>query len=123
MLYKGVFWYVENELLSFLIPCNESGEVIGESEYPLNSKSGGNYNHKLLWESLPKNITGGKAFNYYPRGRMEIKNGKASVFLNPDINEEDIQNKIVERFGLTKENGINKVTFLSDGSNHYKYIK
>jgi hypothetical protein len=54
---------------------------------------------------------------------VEIKNGKASVFLNPDINNEDIQNLIVERFGLIKENGINKVTFLSDGSNHYKYIK
>jgi hypothetical protein len=123
MLYKGVFWYAEGELLSFLIPCNNMGEVIGESEYPLNSKSGGNYNHNLLWESLPKKITGGKQFNYYPRGRVEIKNGKASVFLNPDINYEDIQNLIVERFDLTKENGINKVTFLSDGSNHYQYIK
>jgi hypothetical protein len=43
------------------------------------------------------------------------------VFLNPDINYEDLQNIITMRFGLTKENGIIKVTFLSDGSNHYKY--
>jgi hypothetical protein len=121
MLFKGIFWVTENGLLYFTIPCKKNGFVVGESEYPLNSKGGGNYNHKLLWESLPKHITGGKAFNYNPRGRVEIKNGKASVFLNPDINTEEVQAEVIAEFGLTEENGIQKVTFLSDGSSHYKY--
>ena len=83
--------------------------------------TGSNYNHRLLWESLPKSITCGKPFDYFPRGRVEIRNSKAIVYLNPDINIKEIQAYVVETFGLLDKNGIKSVRFVSDGSNHYKY--
>ena len=122
-LFKGIFWITYNmqEKYVFRIPCDTAGNIIGRTEYPLNSKDGTNYNHKLLWSVLPKTLTGGRPFDYFPRGRVEIRNAKAIVYLNPDINTENIQNFIIEEFGLSVTNGIKSVRFVSDGSNHYKY--
>ena len=55
-LSKGVFWIADNERFLFKIPCDCDGKVTGETEYPLNSKDGTNYNHKLLWNELPKHV-------------------------------------------------------------------
>ncbi len=122
-LCKGVFWMTEEnaEMLAFPIPCDTNGTIIGQTKCPLNSKTGTNYNHRLLWESLSRGITGGKPFDYYPRGRVEIRNAKASVYLNPDINTYEIQSLTIQKFGLTADNGIKSVRFISDGSNHYRY--
>lgn len=122
-LYKGVFWITgeQSEQYFFRIPCNSIGDITGATEYPLCSKDGTNYNHKILWSLLPKSFTGNKPFDYFPRGRVEIRNAKATVYLNPDINTEDMQRLIIERFGLNKANGINSVRFISDGSRHYEY--
>lgn len=123
MIYKGVFWIAEDELEEyfFRIPCDIKGNVVGGTEYPLCSKDGTNYNHKALWSVLPKVLTKGKPFDYFPRGRVEIRNAKATVYLNPDINTEEIQDLIIERFAIAKENGITAVRFVSDGSWHYQY--
>lgn len=123
-LFKGLFWIVDGgrEEYFFRIPCNTFGEITGETDYSLNSKDGTNYNHKLLWAELPKSITGNEPFDYYPRGRVEIKNAKATVYLNPDINIDDIRERIIAFFGLLRDNGIISVRFVSDGSSHYKYI-
>lgn len=120
-LFKGVFWIADNERYLYKIPCNNDGDVIGGTEYPLNSKDGANYNHKLLWNELPKRITCGKPFDYFPRGRVEIRNSKATVYLNPDINYREIQDYIISTFGLTVSCGVKNVRFVLDGSNHYKY--
>lgn len=122
-VYKGVFWMTDNrqEGYIFRIPCDCEGNVVGQAEYQLNSKNGQNYNHKLLWASLPKLLTQGKPFDYFPRGRVEIRNSHATVYLNPDINIESIQEYLISQFGLSIENGIMSVRFVSDGSNHYKY--
>lgn len=120
-LYKGVFWIADGRRHVFRIPCDINGNVIGATEYPLNSKDESNYNHKKLWEILPKDLTSNKPFDYYPRGRVEIRNAKATVYLNPDINNQEVQSFIVNQFGLTEKNLIKSVRFVSDGSNHYKY--
>ena len=121
-LYKGVFWIADDaEKYVFRIPCDINGNVVGETEYPLNSKDGNNYNHRILWAALPKELTLANPFDCFPRGRVEIRNGKATVYLNPDINNSKIQSFIIDRFGLTEENSIKSVRFVSDGSNHYKY--
>ena len=105
----------------FPIPCDSDGNIIGDAKYPLNSNGGTNYNHKLLWAVLPKRVTHNQPFDYYPRGRVEIKNAKATVYLNPDVNTDKVQRLIISLFGLVKKNGINRVRFVSDGSVHYKY--
>lgn len=122
-LYKGIFWITDSERDKYIfrIPCDVYGNVTGQAEFPLNSKDGTNYNHKLLWSTLPKTSTGGKPFDYFPRGRVEIKSTKATVYLNPDINCDELQNFIIDRFGLKAEKGIKSVRFVSDGSDHYKY--
>lgn len=124
-LYKGIFWITEvddwsAEQLIFRIPVTPAGEVIEPEKLDLNSKNVDNYNHRLLWENLPTKITHNKPYNYYPRGRIEIKRGKAVIYANPNICCEELINLLTERFGLIEENGIVEVSLKADGSNHYK---
>ena len=118
---KGVFW-VRNcsndcaELITVCVSCDKDGNAIEPVEF--SSKSGKNFNHKLEWKKLISSITRGHSFDYYPRGRVEIKNSKATVFLNPTINNEDIMSMIIEKFGLSSAD-LTSVRFKSDGSRHY----
>lgn len=103
---RGVFWLIEEgELLAFPY---EEGDIIGVS------KSGDNYNHKLLWEHVkPKGCN--KPFDYYPRGRVEISNkGKSVVYMNPNISEDTVE-LIMAAFELQEAPLIHY-----DGSEHYK---
>ena len=78
------------------------------------SKSGDNYNHRLLWDYVkPKGC--GKTFDYYPRGRVEInRKGVPIVFMSSYIGEE-----ILEQIKAAFELGENlKIHY--DGSEHYK---
>ena len=92
MIYKGIFWLIEGELYTNKLECDKSGNVIGDGS-GLNSKSGDNFNHRLTWEGLPKNVTHGKEYNYYPRGRVEIKGGKDGILI-PIKDEKAIANAI-----------------------------
>ena len=124
-LFKGIFWITEpddltQEQLVFRIPVTPMGEVIDPEKLDLNSKNVDNYNHTFLWESLPSKVTHNKPFDYYPRGRVEIKRGKAVIYANPNVCDENLQEFLINRFGLTQENGIFSVTIKPDGSKHYK---
>ena len=125
-LAQGVFWIIDidelnnNKKYCFSIQCDADGNIINKSIYNLNAKSGATYNHELLWRELPKADTFGKAFDYYPRGRVQINNKKATVYLNPNINTDEIKKYIIEEFGLYEKNGLKSIRFISDGSAHYK---
>ncbi|MCR5066976.1 MAG: hypothetical protein K6A14_02815 [Erysipelotrichaceae bacterium] len=67
---------------------------------------------------MPRELTHGKPFNYYPRGRVEIRNDEARIFINPLLNEERIIEYIKEQFNL-KENMVGSVRVLVDNSRHY----
>ena len=130
-LCSGVFWVITDDsdistykLLMFEIPCDLQGNAIGGHQIPLNSKSGGTYNHKKLWNEEIKNKTihrpyGKKEYDYYPRGRVEIANDRAIIYLNPNINSTKIVNDIKLRFGLSRHN-ISNVRVSTDNSEHYK---
>ena len=130
-LCSGIFWVVsedinlsEYKLLAFTIPCDINGNATGNHIVPLNSKSGKSYNHKKLWESDIQNnvihkLYNKKQYNYYPRGRVEVKNKRATIYLNPFINSAIIINEIIDKFGLTKQN-IGDVRIINDGSSHYE---
>ena len=106
---RGVFWIVEEELMAF--PFDE------KISYGI-AKSGKTYNHKLLWEYIrPKGCN--KAFDYYPRGRVEISNGKAIIFATPRICTDNIIDLIKKRYSLSEENGIHTVMVIPDHSDHY----
>ena len=125
-LKKGIFWIVDRENLKnnepylFRIPVDLAGVPCPLMSIPLlNSKHGDNYNHKQTWEEyVPAELRGGKPYDYYPRGRVEIKEkGKAKIFLNPDIATEEIIAYIVEKFRLQHR----EVKVIADGSKHYHY--
>lgn len=101
---SGVFWVIEGEL--FIVPFDENAEI-GIA------KSGRNYNHKLLWESVKPHKCN-KEYDYYPRGRVEInKRNEAVIYLNPNIDEEMVE-KIKNSFSLPDD-----VRVHYDGSSHY----
>jgi hypothetical protein len=130
-LYSGIFWVLsDNEDLSdyefiyFNIPCDNNGVVTRDLEIKLNSKNGLTYNHKAIWTEQVQNNSvykpyNKKSYDYYPRGRVEISNNKATIYLNPHINQPDFIKKIKQKFGLMPDN-ISEVKISADGSNHYR---
>lgn len=83
MAFKGIFWIKPNgELLVLKVKCDSFGNLLQVIPPDMLSKSGGNFNHKNAWNALPKSITDNKEYNYFPRGRAEIRNGKAIIFTN-----------------------------------------
>ena len=130
-LCSGIFWVISDSrdldeyiLLAFEIPCDIYGIPFGKHTIPLNAKSGGTYNHKRLWEDEIQNNSAYKPYNknpynYYPRGRVDIANNRAIIYLNPHINQPDIVNEIKFKFGLNADN-ISTVRVVIDGSAHYQ---
>ena len=121
---KGIFWVTDHnsekpQLITVSVECSASGY----SDLPVSysSKSGDNFNHKIEWQRLDRIVTNGLPYNYYPRGRVEIKNGKAIIYINPDINKENVIEEIIASFDLKKPNELRSVTIKSDGSKHYQY--
>ena len=127
-VYKGIFWYnpTTKKLIVKKVACNSYGEALEPVEY--SSKSGNNFNHKVEWSKLPKSVTCGQPYNYYPRGRVEIKNNKAKVYLNPILVYHDSNAKkpwcpislIEKEFGL----GLKTIRaeLIPDNSKHYNYL-
>lgn len=120
-LSRGIFWVLaetedginKQNILSFPIYCDLDGNP--QDEYSFNAKSGQTYNHEATWKQLPKSVTKGHPFNYYPRGRVELKNGKATIWLNGNILHlaDDIKNL----FGLWQ---VKNLQVREDGSSHYR---
>lgn len=125
-LRKGIFWIPypdepeKNDAYLFFIECNSFGNPTMPLTGPGIAKNGNNYNHKLLWESLSRDLTFGHPFDYYPRGRVEIKNRVARVFLHPSLNTPAIRKYLIDRYHLAVSVGICEQIFISDGSGHYQ---
>lgn len=122
---KGVFWCVDAKsehpkLITVSVSCDADGNPDAPAAFT--SKAGANFNHKAEWDKLDRLIRGGVPYNYYPRGRVEIRNGRATVYLNPDINREEILRIVFEAFELKKADGIREIVVKSDGSRHYRYL-
>ena len=119
-LYRGIFWIKDldnlenNSKFLIKIETNENGDALNYP-FPLNSKKHNNYVHIKTWPLLPINLTNNKSFDYYPRGRVEIKNGDKMLYLNPILYKEEVINYIKKEFHLT---GFVKV--IPDFHEHYK---
>lgn len=125
-VYKGIFWITDLENIAenklfFRIPVDPFGNIDPSVDrMSLNSKNLDNYNHKNVWEGLSSKDTQNKGFDYYPRGRVEISKGKATIYANSHICTEDIVEFVRDRFNLIEENGICKVRVVPDNSFHYE---
>ena len=135
-LSKGIFWFTCNYLTSgddevtcdFTdtqliyrdILCNSDGDF-DISSVKLNSRYGNSLTHRSLWKDLTKNNRElhKHAWNYYPRGRVEITKSKAQIYLNPIILCYDkFLDDIVRVFGLDMLSK-NNISYRSDNSAHY----
>ena len=122
---KGIFWCDSFGCDSpHLIVVSVKCDADGKSDRPIDfsSKSGQNFNHKAEWQKLSRSVTRGQPFNYYPRGRVEIKNRKATIYLNPDLNNTAVLNKIMTDFELKDQQELESIAVKSDGSSHYQYL-
>ena len=122
---KGLFWLVKNdeekfELFCVKMLCYRDGETLEKIE--TGECESEKLNHERAWSKLDKAVTQGKPYNFYPRGRVQIKKGKATVYLNPILNDGSIVDKICRSFGLTKENGIVDIRIKNDNSRHYQFL-
>ena len=102
---KGVFWLIEGNILA--VPYDE------KFSYGV-SRSGDTYVHKKIWEYVkPEGCK--QTYNYYPRGRVEVKKtGKVVVYMNPNINSKYIKD-IIKKFHLSEQPRV-----ICDHSRHYK---
>lgn len=92
---------VDGELLCFPVSGDEADTV-------------GN-NHRRFWKTLPHSLTGGTPYNYFPRGRVELRHGKAVVYLHPSLCTPGIDIRIRLAFSLPDEVPL---SFKADGSRH-----
>ncbi len=106
-IYKGIFWIKQDERGRFIpitvkVECDKSGNVLDE-QIRFSSKTGKHFEHKEEWkifEAMPSGEYRGFSYNHYPRGRVEIKNKKAIVYLNPVLCTEYVKWLITNEFGL-----------------------
>ena len=121
---KGIFWCIDADtpnpqLITVSVRCNANGDADPPTVF--SSKSRANFNHKVEWEKLDRSIRRGVAYNYFPRGRVEVRNGKVTIYLNPDINQDHILRAIRKAFGLGDTDELAEIVVKSDGSWHYQY--
>lgn len=123
-LYKGVFWVIDDRVISEKKLCDEFGNLIpdeneGIEERRFQDEAWSN-NHKKIWSKLSRTVTQGKIFNYFPRGRVEIRRKRAIIFLNPCICYEEMIQKIKAEFRLDNNESIRDISVKADGSRHYR---
>lgn len=103
---NGVFWVVDDKLLSFPYYDYQHVGV---------SNSGATLNHRRLWPEIAPHGHRNKSFDYYPRGRVEFKSdGTPVIYMNPNIDDKYIPEIKIE-FGLRQDPEIHY-----DYSDHYR---
>lgn len=102
MMREGLFWAIafpeKWELLTFF--------TLGDA-----------ISHKEAWEihiQPAEKRFRQVAYNYYPRGRVVIRNGRATVFLNQHIATEEVIQRVCETFSLTGPR------IHAEGGHHYQ---
>lgn len=71
-------------------------------------------------KTLPHSLTGGMSHNYFPRGRVELRHGKAVVYPYPSLCTPGIDIRIRHAFSLPDEVPL---SFKADRSRHYRSIQ
>ena len=122
-LAKGLFWAKRSvggsrTLIVKTEPCDFCGKPLDDPD-PL-EQAFCPKTHRNVWKTFDKRITQGYGYQYYPRGRVEIKNGIAAIYLHPVLCRPEIKNEIQDRFGLYPKNGVRKLHFIADESAHYQ---
>ena len=114
-MYKGIFWWIGEKPITVKVECNADGIPLMPADF--SAKSGQNFNHKAEWEKLPRRVTDHLSFDHYPRGRVEIRKGKITIWLHPSLNNDAVLARLKAEFALEQNLPLRVV---SDGSRHYR---
>ena len=92
-MYKGIFWRALNRegepvWICRKVLCDADG-VPTEPFVDFSAKSGDNFNHKAELEKLSRSVTDGRPFDWFPRGRVEIKRGRVVIYAHPSLTADD----------------------------------
>ena len=121
---KGLFWVIGDDydraILTYAIECDKNGQRIGEVPV-YNSKKGDSFSHRQSWAEAaiaqPNRIKN-KPWDYFPRGRVEIKDGKATIYFNPILSEwNGFEASVAIEFELADF----PLIMIPDYSTHYKH--
>lgn len=110
---------IDNQVVSEKKLCDEFGNLIPDEKEGVQEEAWSN-NHKKIWSKLPRKVTRGKSFHYFPRGRVEIRRKRAIIFLNPSLCYEEMLQKIKAEFRLDNNEAIRDILVKADGSRHYR---
>lgn len=122
-LYKGLFWWTGENLVTVKVHCLPDGEPAYSVRFFGNRDHLGSHQDewKLLKQAGDPRLKGIRNYNDIPRGRVEIVGFKARVFLHPDLNRVSMLNRIKDEFGLSEAlHGLWEVQIINDLSAHYK---
>lgn len=104
MISKGPFWLITEPEYHIL-------------SYPVNVSLTETPSHKSVWRGIA-GIYSNRPWNYYPRGRVEIRKNRAVIFLNPACIEWDgLEDALIRDFNLFDM----EIVYKADNSAHYQY--
>jgi hypothetical protein len=115
--YDGGFDFSDCEIIPFAMSCDSSGQVDERCAWMMAYN-----NHKAAWNTILSDRNPALkqvAWDYYPRGRVEIDDGKVIVYYHPGLRKMNrFENQIIDIFGLD-DPAVKSVSFKADGSAHY----
>lgn len=122
-LYKGLFWWTGTDLITVKVHCCPTGTPAYSVHFFGKESSLGP--HRYEWDRLRQagdpRIKGIDHYNDIPRGRVEIKDFKATVFMHPELTRPDILSRVLNEFGLCRSlQSLDDIRIVSDLSDHYQ---
>ena len=119
-VYRPIVVYCDangNALEELLFSDKPGARVIHPAPPQYSSKHGDNFNHKLEWGKYGDKLP----FNYYPRGRIEVKNGRIKIFASSTIvASEEYKEAVCRAFHYRPDR--KDITWIADDSEHYSYV-
>ena len=117
-----MFWLTDNDMGTIQLTCCKVLCFPNGEEAEVESTEREKLNHERVWATLDKKITRNKPYNYYPRGRVEIKRGKATIYLHPIMCDKEVLVQVMAQFGLYQRNGLKDIRIKPDHSKCYRFL-
>ena len=103
-LYKGLFWWTGTELVVLKVHCCPDGTPAYSVRFFGKESAVGPhpYEWNRLKEAGDPRVKGMDRCQDIPRGRVDIRDFRAVVFLHPELTRPDILSRIMNEFGLCR---------------------
>ena len=120
IVYRPIVVYCDekgNALEELLVSDKYGTHVINPEVPQYSSKHGDNFNHKREWARYGDKLP----YNYYPRGRIEVKNGRIKIFASSVIvGSEEYKEAVCRAFYYNPDR--KDIIWIADDSERYSYV-